>query len=111
MRGGYSRLPARSPARDKRGCHLGPGQSRRPRGRPTLVSRSRHEVEVARLVVRWPRSPPVATPAQAQVEIQWWHAMGGALGEWVNDLAKDFNASQKDYKVVADLQGQLRRDR
>ena len=32
--------------------------------------------------------------AQAQTEIQWWHSMGGALGEWVNDLAKDFNASQ-----------------
>ena len=42
----------------------------------------------------------VATPAYAQVEIQWWHAMGGALGEWVNGLAKDFNDQQKDYKVV-----------
>ena len=39
-------------------------------------------------------------PAQAQTEIQWWHSMGGALGEWVNDMAKDFNASQKDFKVV-----------
>jgi sn-glycerol 3-phosphate transport system substrate-binding protein len=43
--------------------------------------------------------------AQAQVEIQWWHSMGGALGEWVNDLAKDFNASQKDYKVVPTFKG------
>ena len=34
----------------------------------------------------------LSTPAQAQVEVQWWHSMGGALGEWVNDLAKDFNA-------------------
>ena len=24
--------------------------------------------------------------AQAQTEVQWWHSMGGALGEWVNDL-------------------------
>ena len=32
-----------------------------------------------------------SAPAHAQVEIQWWHAMGGALGEWVNDLAKGFN--------------------
>ncbi|TNF56250.1 MAG: sn-glycerol-3-phosphate ABC transporter substrate-binding protein, partial [Burkholderiales bacterium] len=39
------------------------------------------------------------SPAHAQVEIQWWHSMGGALGEWVNDLAKDFNASQTQYKV------------
>ena len=38
--------------------------------------------------------------AQAQTEIQWWHSMGGALGDKVNDLASKFNASQKDYKVV-----------
>jgi sn-glycerol 3-phosphate transport system substrate-binding protein len=47
----------------------------------------------------------LAIPAQAQTEIQWWHSMGGALGEWVNDLAKDFNASQKDYKVVPTFKG------
>ncbi len=46
-----------------------------------------------------------ALGAQAQTEIQWWHAMGGALTEWVNDLAKDFNASQKDYKVVPVFKG------
>src|SRR5947208_12903567 len=46
-----------------------------------------------------------SAPAHAQVEIQWWHSMGGALGEWVNDLAKDFNASQKDYKVVPVFKG------
>jgi len=44
-------------------------------------------------------------PAQAQTEIQWWHSMGGALGEWVNDLAKDFNASQKEYKIVPTFKG------
>ncbi len=43
--------------------------------------------------------------ASAQVEIQWWHSMGGALGEWVNDLAKDFNASQSEYKVVPTFKG------
>ena len=47
----------------------------------------------------------VSVPAHAQVEVQWWHSMGGALGEWVNDLAKDFNASQKDYKVVPTFKG------
>ncbi|MCE9658229.1 MAG: sn-glycerol-3-phosphate ABC transporter substrate-binding protein UgpB [Burkholderiales bacterium] len=47
----------------------------------------------------------VATPAQAQVEIQWWHAMGGQLGEWVNDLAKGYNESQKEYKVTATFKG------
>ncbi|MDC8784024.1 sn-glycerol-3-phosphate ABC transporter substrate-binding protein UgpB [Roseateles koreensis] len=43
--------------------------------------------------------------ASAQTEIQWWHSMGGALGDWVNDLAKDFNASQKDYKIVPSYKG------
>lgn len=46
-----------------------------------------------------------AAPVQAQTEIQWWHAMGGALGEWVNDLANDYNASQKNYKVVPVFKG------
>ena len=47
----------------------------------------------------------LAPAAHAQTEIQWWHSMGGALGEWVNDLAKDFNASQKDYKIVPTFKG------
>jgi sn-glycerol 3-phosphate transport system substrate-binding protein len=46
-----------------------------------------------------------ATPAAAQVEIQWWHSMGGALGEWVNDLAKEFNSSQKEYRVTPTFKG------
>jgi sn-glycerol 3-phosphate transport system substrate-binding protein len=46
-----------------------------------------------------------SAPAHAQVEIQWWHAMGGALGEWVNDLAKGFNESQKEYKVTPTFKG------
>ena len=46
-----------------------------------------------------------ALPAHARTEIVWWHAMGGALGEWVNDLAKGFNESQKDYKVVPTFKG------
>jgi sn-glycerol 3-phosphate transport system substrate-binding protein len=44
--------------------------------------------------------------AQAQTEIQWWHSMGGALGERLNALATQFNTSQKDYKVVAVYKGQ-----
>jgi len=40
-----------------------------------------------------------SAPAQAQVEIQWWHSMGGALGTAVNEVADKFNASQKEYKV------------
>ena len=38
--------------------------------------------------------------SQAQTEIQWWHSMVAVNNDWVNDLAKDFNASQKDYKIV-----------
>jgi sn-glycerol 3-phosphate transport system substrate-binding protein len=47
----------------------------------------------------------LTAPAFAQTEIQWWHSMGGALGEWVNDHAKDFNASQTKYKVVPTFKG------
>nr|HET7857979.1 sn-glycerol-3-phosphate ABC transporter substrate-binding protein UgpB [Caldimonas sp.] len=46
-----------------------------------------------------------ALPARAQVQIQWWHAMSGPLGDWVNDLAKNFNASQKEYVVVPTYKG------
>ena len=44
-------------------------------------------------------------PAHAQTEVIWWHSMGGALGEWVNDVAKEFNNRQKDYKVTAVFKG------
>ena len=46
-----------------------------------------------------------ALPARAQTEIQWWHSMTAVNGEWVNDLAREFNASQKDYKVVPVFKG------
>src|SRR5882672_10761660 len=44
-------------------------------------------------------------PARAQTEIQWWHSMTAVNGEWVNDLAKEFNAKQKDYKIVPSYKG------
>jgi sn-glycerol 3-phosphate transport system substrate-binding protein len=47
-----------------------------------------------------------APAAFAQTEIQWWHSMGGALGEALNGLATKFNASQTDYKIVAVYKGQ-----
>ncbi|RZL45342.1 MAG: sn-glycerol-3-phosphate ABC transporter substrate-binding protein UgpB [Variovorax sp.] len=47
----------------------------------------------------------LATTAQAQTEIQWWHSMTAVNGEWVNDLAKQFNESQKEYKVVPTFKG------
>jgi sn-glycerol 3-phosphate transport system substrate-binding protein len=48
----------------------------------------------------------LATGAHAATEIQWWHSMGGALGEEVNALASKFNASQSEYKVNAIYKGQ-----
>ena len=46
-----------------------------------------------------------ASPAMAQTEIQWWHAMTGANNDVVVKLAEEFNASQKDYKVVVAYKG------
>ena len=43
--------------------------------------------------------------AQAQTEIQWWHSMTGALNDRVNEFAKGFNESQKDYKIVPVYKG------
>ncbi|MDX1710052.1 MAG: sn-glycerol-3-phosphate ABC transporter substrate-binding protein UgpB [Rhodovibrionaceae bacterium] len=43
--------------------------------------------------------------ALAQTEIQWWHAMGGALGEKVNEIAAGFNATQDDYTVIPVYKG------
>lgn len=39
------------------------------------------------------------SPAQAKTQIEWWHAMGGALGQKVNQIASDFNASQSEYEI------------
>ena len=47
----------------------------------------------------------LATGAHAQTEIQWWHSMTAVNGEWVNDLARQFNDSQKEYKVVPTFKG------
>jgi sn-glycerol 3-phosphate transport system substrate-binding protein len=46
-----------------------------------------------------------STAAQAQTEIQWWHSMTAVNGEVVNDLAKNFNASQNKYKIVPTFKG------
>ena len=47
----------------------------------------------------------MASGAVAQTEITWWHAMGGALGETVNQIATDFNASQSDYVITPAFKG------
>lgn len=43
--------------------------------------------------------------AQANTEITWWHAMGGALGDKVEQIAADFNASQDAYTVKPVFKG------
>jgi sn-glycerol 3-phosphate transport system substrate-binding protein len=47
----------------------------------------------------------LAGNARAQTEIQWWHSMTAVNNEWVNDLAKQFNESQKDYRIVPTFKG------
>jgi sn-glycerol 3-phosphate transport system substrate-binding protein len=46
-----------------------------------------------------------ANSAGAQTEIQWWHALTGANNDVVVKLANDFNAAQKDYKVIPTYKG------
>ncbi|BAT61708.1 sn-glycerol-3-phosphate-binding periplasmic protein UgpB precursor [Variibacter gotjawalensis] len=46
-----------------------------------------------------------AALAQAPIELQWWHAMTGANNAVIVKLADEFNASQKEYKVVPTYKG------
>ncbi|MFV0299966.1 MAG: extracellular solute-binding protein, partial [Paracoccus sp. (in: a-proteobacteria)] len=46
-----------------------------------------------------------AMAANAQTEIQWWHAMGGELGAKVEEIARNFNETQSDYVVVPSYKG------
>ena len=41
----------------------------------------------------------------APVEIQFWHAMESELGDRVNEIARQFNASQSEYKIVPVFKG------
>src|SRR5689334_17572515 len=51
-------------------------------------------------------SSVASTGVHAQIEIQWWHSMSGALNDRLNDIASGFNASQKEYKVMPVYKGQ-----
>ena len=60
-------------------------------------------------VYRWLRSAvvgvclallPMTVYAEAR-QINWWHAMGGVLGERVADIAKGYNATQDKCEVLA----------
>ncbi|MDR0479838.1 MAG: sn-glycerol-3-phosphate ABC transporter substrate-binding protein UgpB [Burkholderiaceae bacterium] len=43
--------------------------------------------------------------AHAATEIQFWHAMESQLGEQLNEIAQQFNASQSQYKIVPVFKG------
>lgn len=45
------------------------------------------------------------TNAQEPIELEFWHAMGGNLGEVVDELVGRFNDSQSDIVVTATFQG------
>lgn len=47
----------------------------------------------------------VSGTAMAVTEIEWWHAMSGRLGEKVNSIAQEFNASQSEYRLVPVFKG------
>ena len=47
----------------------------------------------------------MASMAFAQTEVVWWHAMGGALGEKLNEIAAGFNATQDEYEIVPVYKG------
>ena len=44
-------------------------------------------------------------PAAAVTDIQLWHAMPGELGYQLDKLAQDFNASQRDFRIVPVFKG------
>ncbi len=46
------------------------------------------------------KADAAAGKAKGPVEIYWWHAMGGANGEKIDQIATAFNERQSDYKVI-----------
>ena len=46
-----------------------------------------------------------STAAWSATDLQWWHAMGGRLGEVVNEIAEKYNASQSDYNLIPTYKG------
>lgn len=45
------------------------------------------------------------SPAEAKVELTWWHAMSGQLGAVLDEVVAKFNASQDEYELVATNKG------
>ncbi|MCI5078509.1 extracellular solute-binding protein [Oricola sp.] len=43
--------------------------------------------------------------AAAETQIEWWHGMGGHLGDVVNQIAEGFNESQDEYTITPVFKG------
>lgn len=54
-----------------------------------------HNLKLASAVI----GMSIAGSGFAATEVEWWHAMGGANGEKVNEIAQGFNDSQDAYVV------------
>ncbi len=50
-------------------------------------------------------SAMISGSAFSATDITWWHAMGGQLGDTVNHLADEFNASQDQYHITPVYKG------
>ncbi|WP_127900984.1 sn-glycerol-3-phosphate ABC transporter substrate-binding protein UgpB [Solirhodobacter olei] len=47
----------------------------------------------------------MGSAAEATTTITWWHAMGGELGQKLDQIVANYNKSQDKYKVVATYKG------
>ena len=47
----------------------------------------------------------LSVSANAATEVTWWHAMGGQLGEILEGMTEEFNASQDEYRVTPSYRG------
>ncbi len=52
-----------------------------------------------------PAQPAPAAPPAAPVEIQFWHGLPQPLGGLLEKIVSDFNASQRQYRVVPSFRG------
>jgi sn-glycerol 3-phosphate transport system substrate-binding protein len=47
----------------------------------------------------------LAVPASAQTEIHWWHSMSGQHNDKINEIARGFNASQSEFRLMPVYKG------
>jgi sn-glycerol 3-phosphate transport system substrate-binding protein len=51
---------------------------------------------------------PAPSIAQDRIQLHWWHAMDGGLGEALKAIVAEFNASQDKYEIVETFKGRYR---